>query len=198
MRNVALTGIPRSGTTLVCSLLNQIENVVALHEPIIAYHFLKGLDRQESIERITQFFTDSRVSLLNTNTAITKHRNGLIPDNSLTEKYIGSNLKTLSRNDDLEHGEVHFNKPLSESFGLFIKDPTLFTTLLPELVKRMPTFAIIRNPLSVLLSWNSVPFKISNGRIPPAEMFDKYLSDKLKIPIFFTKKDIKKDISTNF
>ena len=26
----------------------------------------------------------------------------------------------------------------------------------------------------------------------------KYLSDKLKTPIFFTKKDIKKDISTNF
>ena len=29
-----ITGVPRSGTTLCCNLLNQCDNVVALHEPI--------------------------------------------------------------------------------------------------------------------------------------------------------------------
>ena len=29
-RNVLITGIPRSGTTLVCSLLNKVPDVVAL------------------------------------------------------------------------------------------------------------------------------------------------------------------------
>src|ERR1017187_5440459 len=179
MRNIALTGMPRSGTTLVCNLLNQIDNVIALHEPIIAYSFLKGLNRQESIEKIIQFFNSSRVSLLNSRMAITKHRNGIILDHSITEENMNINFEGSNRIDQMEHGEIHFNKPLSESFNLFIKDPTLFTALLPELTNAIPTYAIIRNPVSVLLSWNSVPFKISNGRILPAEMFDKYLLDKL-------------------
>ncbi len=32
--NIILTGIPRSGTTLICYLLNKIPNTVALHEPM--------------------------------------------------------------------------------------------------------------------------------------------------------------------
>lgn len=179
MRNIALTGMPRSGTTLVCNLLNQVDNVIALHEPIIAYHFLKGLNRNESIEKVIQFFNSSRASLLDSRMAVTKHRNGIIPDNSITDEYLNTDFKSNSRIDKMEHGEIHFDKQLSESFDLFIKDPTLFTVLLPELINSIPTYAIIRNPLSVFLSWNSVPFKISNGRIPPAEMFDKNLSDKL-------------------
>ena len=179
MKNIALTGVPRSGTTLVVNLLNQVENVIALHEPIIAYRYLKGLDRYESIEKIIQFFNDSRISLLNRKLAVTKHRNGLIPDNSITDEYSGENVKELCRKDRMEHGEIQFNKQLSESFDLFIKDPTLFTALLPDLKERIPTFAIIRNPVSVLLSWNSVPFKISTGRIPPAEKYDKNLFNKL-------------------
>jgi hypothetical protein len=32
--NVVLTGLPRSGTTLVCRLLNKLPDTVALHEPL--------------------------------------------------------------------------------------------------------------------------------------------------------------------
>src|SRR5262245_2561552 len=33
-RNVLVAGIPRSGTTLTCHLLNSLPDIVALHEPI--------------------------------------------------------------------------------------------------------------------------------------------------------------------
>jgi len=32
-RNVLITGTPRSGTTLICSLVNKLPDTVAVHEP---------------------------------------------------------------------------------------------------------------------------------------------------------------------
>ena len=39
MRNVLVTGTPRSGTTLICSLVNKLPDTVALHEPMNVWEF---------------------------------------------------------------------------------------------------------------------------------------------------------------
>jgi hypothetical protein len=38
--NIVSTGLPRSGTTLTCHLLNKLPNTVALHEPIAPGQFV--------------------------------------------------------------------------------------------------------------------------------------------------------------
>ena len=64
-------------------------------------------------------------------------------------------------------------------FDLFVKHPAVFTAMLPCLEKHFPCFANIRNPLSVLLSWRTCNFNVTNGRAPAAEMMDPALKHRL-------------------
>ena len=81
MRNVLITGIPRSGTTLTCHLLNKVPNVIALHEPFKFRQIIEKEGIQAVPEKISEFITQSRHSLLTTGTAISKHIGGKVPDN---------------------------------------------------------------------------------------------------------------------
>jgi broad-specificity NMP kinase len=62
MRNVLITGTPRSGTTLVCSLLNKLPDIVALHEPMNVFDFVSRSD-DEIAHMIDKFCAESRKSL---------------------------------------------------------------------------------------------------------------------------------------
>ena len=62
MRNVLITGTPRSGTTLVCSLLNKLPDIVALHEPMNVFDFV-GRGGEETAKMIEKFCAESRKSL---------------------------------------------------------------------------------------------------------------------------------------
>ena len=76
--DVILTGIPRSGTTLACFLLNTLSDVVALNEPLEGltarwrFHFLIR-------RRIDRFFAATRRSIRTRHTAISKHVGGELP-----------------------------------------------------------------------------------------------------------------------
>ena len=63
MRNVLITGTPRSGTTLLCSLLNKVPDTVALHEPMNVWDFPKCKDAQAIADVIESFCTETRASL---------------------------------------------------------------------------------------------------------------------------------------
>jgi len=58
-QDILITGLPRSGTTLTCHLLNKLPNSVALHEPL-SPDTLKGLDEAGLVETIQQFFSAQR------------------------------------------------------------------------------------------------------------------------------------------
>jgi hypothetical protein len=82
-----------------------------------------------------------------------------------------------------DKGAVEFDKELDPDFMLLVKHPTAFTALLQDLLTRFPCFAVVRNPLSVLCSWNSVPMPVQRGRAPAAEKFDPELTrglDRIK------------------
>jgi len=71
------------------------------------------------------------------------------------------------------------SKPLSQDFSLVIKHNAAFTALLPELAQRFECYCLVRNPLAVLASWNSVNLPVSTGRLPAGEHFDQALSRRL-------------------
>lgn len=77
------------------------------------------------------------------------------------------------------HKEIEISKNLTEDFVLVVKHPMAFTALLPLLKGVFPIYATIRNPLSCILSWNSISAPVSSGRAPQAEARDKVLEEKL-------------------
>ena len=176
MRNVLITGTPRSGTTLLCSLLNKLPNTVALHEPMNVWEFPNCPDAAAIADVIERFCSDTRKSLLEKGMAVSKHVGGLIPDNVAADQV----NRRGTRLRHTEHGPVKIDKPLSEDFALAIKHPVAFTALLDTLSKRFECVAIVRNPLSMLASWNSLAWlNIKDGHAPIGEKLDARLRQDL-------------------
>src|SRR6266404_8304605 len=113
-RNVLITGIPRSGTTLVCSLLNKLPDVVALHEPMDVWDFAKCRDATELAAAMEKFCADARRSLREGGFAISKHVGGEIRDNSATDP-VNQPGQRVRRTD---HAKIFIDKRLGESFTL--------------------------------------------------------------------------------
>lgn len=174
-QNIILTGLPRGSTTLTCHLLNQVNNVVALHEPLEVGKFI-GLSRAEILEGIDAFFAAARQSLLEDGVAPSKVEDGRVPDNPWSDSPEQSGL----RGRRTSKGEIRIERALAPDFRLVIKHPAMFTALLPDLVDRWRCFAVIRNPLGVLLSWASLPsLPVHKGRARMAEVYD----DELRVAL---------------
>ena len=72
-------------------------------------------------------------------------------------------------------GEILIDSALSGEFTLLIKHNALFAALLPGLVSTATCLALVRNPLAVLASWQTVDLPIHQGRIPAGEQYDPEL-----------------------
>ena len=163
--NVLLTGVPRSGTTLSCHLLNKLPDVVALHEPMDVSRFFGVTDAAEIRQIVEKWCAKTRESVLERGVAPSKQADGKVPDNP-----VGSEIgATGARKRIVARGEVTIDKPVTPGFTLVVKHPGLFTIFLEELAPHFPITAVIRNPLSVISSWNSVELHIRDGRVPATE-----------------------------
>lgn len=170
MSTLLLTGIPRSGTTLTCHLLNQCSGTVALHEPL-SPSLIEG-DAKPATNVILSLIHNIRAELLETGTTISKQAGGSLPSNPVARTQKG-------REEVVELGEFNAGKPLGEHFRLIVKHNALFTALWPLLEKHFPIYAVIRNPLPVLASWQSVDLPVAAGTIPMGERFDPILTGML-------------------
>jgi hypothetical protein len=173
-QDVILTGVPRSGTTLVCHLLNKLPNTIALHEPMRVTDLAVG-HHDAAAAIVARFIDQTRATLRASGTAPSKHVDGRIPDGHVSDRPVPGGL----RKDESAHGTVSFDKPLDTGFLLVIKHPSAFTALLAALARRFPCFAVIRNPLSILGSWNSVDMGYRDGHAHIAEQLDPALGPAL-------------------
>jgi hypothetical protein len=149
-RNIVLTGPGRSGTTLTCFLLNKLPDAVALSEPISPGKYADRMPDQEAVvDGIEEYYRDMRKMALVEGLVISKHSGGMVPDNS-------KGMKDGVRQRIVDKGKISVGKDLSPDFYLAIKQPGMFTALLPTLAKRFPSFAIIRNPLAIMLSTSTL------------------------------------------
>lgn len=164
---VLLTGLPRAGTTLSCHILNQHDNVLALHEPFTPTDFKPELGRRVAVDSIQNFALVSRHRALFEGKALSRQRDGSVPENPV-EAQSNNALRAL----DVSLADIAVGDRIKNpDFTLVIKHNALFTGLLPELSERFPVYAIVRNPLSVLASWNSVDLPVNQGRIPAGELY---------------------------
>jgi hypothetical protein len=181
-RNVVLTGPPRSGTTLCCHLLNKLPNTLALHEPIRPFGFVNPKAHPEEIrEAMGRFFSRQRRFVRERGIAETKHVGGKIPtDPYAAARSSNEGIRYQLVRDGQEHGEIAVDREAyGPGFWLIIKDPATLSALLPVLVDGFPCYAVVRNPLAVLASWNSVNHAARDGHSPVAERYDETLKEKL-------------------
>lgn len=127
------------------------------------------------MDRIARFVADTRRSLLERGVARTKVVNGRVQGRKVSDEVdeAGVRIKLVTV------GEIRTDKPLSQDFLLVVKHNSSFTALLPTLAERFRVHALVRNPLSVLSSWQGVPFPIRDGRVPLAERLNPALAARL-------------------
>ena len=170
-RDIALTGMPRSGTTLACAILSQCTNTVALSEAMDV-GALPADDRAAAVDMVQAFFDDARAELLAHGTATSKHRGGRIPDNT----FDGAPGARRSRE---VYGKITVEPKPQPGFTLALKHNAAFAALLPELASRIETIALVRHPLAVICSWHSIEIFASDGHVPAAERLDAGLARSL-------------------
>ncbi len=187
--DVVVTGLPRAGTTLSMELLNRAPDTVALDEPMdgTAWNGPKArgpriLRRRPSsfdegwfVEKVTGFFAETRASLLEGRGAVSTNVDGQV----LGAKFADDKTETGLRRRITQRTVIEVDKPLSQDFTLAVKHNAGFTAALPLLISTYKTFAIVRNPLSTLASWQTVPVPIQQGRVHRAEQVDAKLRSTL-------------------
>lgn len=176
--NVVLTGLPRGGTTLTCHLLNQLPDTVALHEPIPPARF-DGLDKDEILESAEAFYARMRGMIRRRGVAISKRIRERITDPGYSpdpEAEARRRATAGKRKVKRKEKKVRVDKELTPDSLLAIKSPAMFAALLPVLAVRFPAYAVVRNPLPVLASWNSYDGAATRqGHSPAAERYDEDL-----------------------
>ena len=149
--------------------------MVALSEPL-RYKADGGMEEPESaVARIRGFAEETRQRILAEGRAPSVQVAGRLDDNRTASNLVDGGLRKLRGG----WGEIEIRKPLSDQFGLLIKHNALFASLLPRLVESFTCLALVRNPVPVLASWQTVAFPVHRGRVPAGEAFDPGLRQRL-------------------
>ena len=173
--DIVLTGVPRSGTTLTCHLLNKLADTIALFEPIATRDLAEAGNSAAACAEVRRFFQEARTAAVEEGRIYSKHVQGEVPTNHVVRR----EGKAL-RKGAFELSWIDVGKPLTKDFTLVIKHPSAFAALLDGLTVDFPSYAIVRNPIGVLGSWNSVEMAVRRGHAPAAERFAPELHAELK------------------
>ncbi|MFZ4792420.1 MAG: hypothetical protein ACOYMW_16295 [Candidatus Competibacteraceae bacterium] len=124
--DILRTGVPRSGTTLACALLNRLPNAVALIEPMPVHELANDANPADRRTRIARFCAEQRHSIQQDGTAIACTAGDGQDDNTFGPKKDAAGL----RRSIITRTLIAINKPLPADFLLIIKHPNAFTAIL--------------------------------------------------------------------
>ena len=172
-RNLIITGIPRSGSTLACSLLNRLPDVVALNETMNIGELLALPDASSRVQAIADYFAETRRTI---------DRTGKVPQLQVAGS--GGNMflpEASTGRQSAKRGSamIDVGKILPAGYWLALKHLNAFAALLPELQQRFDCLALVRNPLATLASWHTLDHPMSDGHMPVAEALDGELAEGL-------------------
>ena len=168
-----ITGIPRSGTTLCCYLLNQQDNVIALHEPINP----NQVDfTSNTLEHISAKYMEYSKALYNGSEFEHGDQAGLEIDNPVGLKEVEGKREVTAK-----RGNIKVSKYIGQDIQLFVKQNAFFTAYFPLLSAHFNITCIVRNPVDVLLSWWTVNLPVSRGRLPAGENNNAHLKQALSL-----------------
>ncbi|WP_235425744.1 sulfotransferase [Cellvibrio mixtus] len=134
-QNFLITGIPRSGTSFVSSLLHSQKNWVVINEPTEIFDHLQN---RTDASGIALYHAECREKIISNEPIINKIENGkVIEDTAIKD-------------------ERNYYSPVIENadFRLGSKNTMAYMAALPYLLKLdWPIVALVRNPIDTLASW---------------------------------------------
>ena len=177
-RDWLLSGVPRSGTSLSCRLAGDLPDTVALSEPFNVKAFGSRMPRDpaSACNYIGDFVERVRNQILAERRAPSVRVADGLYDNIVASEPADSGL----RQPQGQWGHITVGKPLSARFALVVRENAVFAALLPRLNAYFPCLAVIRNPMSILASWQTVNLPVHRGRLPGAEHIDRDLHRMLE------------------
>ena len=168
MPDLIITGVPRSGTTLAAAIVDQSRDAFCLSEPDSHVEFMQtAKDADDFVARLRRDFDATRRALL-AGKAVSDKRGSdgapvtdYFPVTAPGRREAAFTVRNVSRTG------------LSPDFVLGVKHNALYAAVLPQIVAtgRFRVVALVRDPVAVLRSWQSLDLPISQGRLPAAERF---------------------------
>lgn len=171
-----LTGVPRSGTTLACKLLNSADNIIALHEPLNPQSF-SSTSGDNITSELKKAIDNIYLRLLSGKAIEHGDHKNLILDNPISEATLPN---TFVRRASAKRGLLKI-PAIKTNTRVFIKQNAMFAALVNNLKSNYELVAIIRNPIDVLTSWMTVDLPVNKGHIPAGEKFCPQLKKALEI-----------------
>jgi hypothetical protein len=168
-----LTGLPRSGTTLICACLNELPDCIALVEPMT---LPTPGDIPRLMGAIDAFIADTRKRALTEGKTRTKTTENTL---AFTNTFAEPTREGVLRREVTSISDVAINKQLTPDFALFIKYPNLFMAVWEQLQERFPVYGVVRHPLAVLASWQTVDTYVRDGHVPVVEAYVPALKREL-------------------
>ena len=139
---------------------------MALSEPIDNAVFHDTFDAGVAAERIFAFVAEVRKRILEEGVAPS-----VLVDGRVDDQMVAAGREGAPRQPQGQRGLLRIVKPLDSRLLLVVKHNALFAALLEQLTPRLPCLALVRNPLAVLASWETVDLPVHRGRVPAAERF---------------------------
>jgi len=189
MPDLIITGVPRSGTTLAAAIIDQTPNCLCLSEPDNHVDLMNGAASPEDfVSRLCREFETVRRTILSGGSVLDRRRAAGAP----VTDYFSDPLSDGRRELAVTTRGIHRSR-LSPDFVLGVKHNALYTAVLPEIVQsgRFRVIAIIRDPVSVLMSWQMLDLPISRGRLPAGERFWPELAALGRADLDLTDKQIR-------
>ncbi|GLR70868.1 sulfotransferase domain-containing protein [Agaribacter marinus] len=170
-----ISGVPRSGTTLCCHLLNKQQHVVALHEPLNP----KSINIYDDNAAAVISFEARKLYGAVRHGLPFEHGDicGLNISNPIGQE---RDVNSGRRQQTAQRGRICVADYIGKDFLLVIKQNALFTAYLDKLLASFNVVCIVRNPVDVLLSWWTVDLPIGRGHIPAGENNDEKLKRRLQ------------------
>ncbi len=138
-RNIILTGIPRSGTSHLCSLLSKYNDTFVLNEP---KEVIRPINRQPIPYGVDGFYAEIRKNIRLNKPIENKHIDGKIISDTTVE-----DERTL------------YSKPdLTPNYHLYTKNTLGYLFAIERLKQTMPDtkiFSLFRNPVDTIASWKN-------------------------------------------
>ncbi len=182
-KNILITGIPRSGTTLVTATIHAIPNCVALGEPDELKTILKlSASSSDFAERLQTFLQSVRRKILDgVPIPMRVDKTTQRVSSNYFERFGKRGEAQTVKTFEIRDAVIHVP---NDDFTLCVKNNAQFTSCLSSL-SRLPEIsiiAVIRDPVASLLSWRSLNMPVSSGRLPAGERFSTELKKIAKLP----------------
>ncbi len=182
--NVILLGAPRSGTSLLTSLLHNPPSFVCLSEPLQIDTLTEQANSpQEFVDGLMAFIAKTRSDIL-AGIPIDNRidpKTGALAENYATRVEKGSEGWAMGSGFQWEAQAL----PIPYSgFHLLIKRNAPFVAVIEHLVKRddVTVIGMLRDPVATILSWRSLDLPISHGHLHAAERVSAELRTLVEEP----------------